>query len=188
MQYLVYLKVINEWLGIDNVGIVQVFMLLMGLYGGKLIILGILVVGIVVLVLNQLLNEYCVVLVLESFGWVKIKLDSDLVIFLQCNIVDNFYKIVLKEMDNVQQVCVLLDVDYGLIQGNFVVFSGMFLILVLKLEVVISYFINVVIVVGKNQKVQFVKDIIDGYYLVEFKKYIFSYLQYDGYLLFDYLK
>ncbi|STU83496.1 methionine ABC transporter substrate-binding protein [Klebsiella pneumoniae subsp. ozaenae] len=58
----------------------------------------------------------------------------------------------------------------------------------LKLEAATSHFINVVTVAGKNQKAQFAKDIIDGYHSAEFKKYILSHPQYDGYLLPDYLK
>ncbi len=94
----------------------------------------------------------------------------------------------LKEMDNAQQVRALPDVDYGLIQGNFAVSSGMSLTSALKLEAATSHFINVVTVAGKNQKAQFAKDIIDGYHSAEFKKYILSHPQYDGYLLPDYLK
>ncbi|WP_252098976.1 MetQ/NlpA family ABC transporter substrate-binding protein, partial [Escherichia coli] len=90
-----------------------------GLYGGKLTTLGTPAAGTVVSVPNQPSNEYRAVLVLESLGWVKIKPDSDPATFSQRNIVDNPYKIVLKEMDNAQQVRVLPDVDYGLIQGNF---------------------------------------------------------------------
>ncbi|HDK7027545.1 TPA: methionine-binding protein, partial [Klebsiella pneumoniae subsp. pneumoniae] len=188
MQHPVYLKAINERLGIDNVGIVQVPTPPMGLYGGKLTTLGTPAAGTVVSVPNQPSNEYRAVLVLESLGWVKIKPDSDPATFSQRNIVDNPYKIVLKEMDNAQQVRALPDVDYGLIQGNFAVSSGMSLTSALKLEAATSHFINVVTVAGKNQKAQFAKDIIDGYHSAEFKKYILSHPQYDGYLLPDYLK
>ncbi|EOA6606788.1 TPA: methionine-binding protein [Klebsiella pneumoniae] len=188
MQHPVYLKAINERLGIDNVGIVQVPTPPMGLYGGKLTTLGTPAAGTVVSVPNQPSNEYRAVLVLESLGWVKIKPDSDPATFSQRNIVDNSYKIVLKEMDNAQQVRALPDVDYGLIQGNFAVSSGMSLTSALKLEAATSHFINVVTVAGKNQKAQFAKDIIDGYHSAEFKKYILSHPQYDGYLLPDYLK
>ncbi len=160
----------------------------MGLYGGKLTTLGTPAAGTVVSVPNQPSNEYRAVLVLESLGWVKIKPDSDPATFSQRNIVDNPYKIVLKEMDNAQQVRALPDVDYGLIQGNFAVSSGMSLTSALKLEAATSHFINVVTVAGKNQKAQFAKDIIDGYHSAEFKKYILSHSQYDGYLLPDYLK
>ncbi|STU83500.1 methionine ABC transporter substrate-binding protein [Klebsiella pneumoniae subsp. ozaenae] len=100
MQHPVYLKAINERLGIDNVGIVQVPTPPMGLYGGKLTTLGTPAAGTVVSVPNQPSNEYRAVLVLESLGWVKIKPDSDPATFSQRNIVDNPYKIVLKEMDN----------------------------------------------------------------------------------------
>lgn len=43
------------------------------------------------------------------------------------------------------------------------------------------------IVVGKNKDVEFVKDIIVGYYFFEFKKYILENEKYIGYMLFDYL-
>lgn len=188
MQHPVYLKAINERLGTDNVGIVQVPTPPMGLYGGKLTTLGTPAAGTVVSVPNQPSNEYRAVLVLESLGWVKIKPDSDPATFSQRNIVANPYKIVLKEMDNAQQVRALPDVDYGLIQGNFAVTSGMALTSALKLEAATSHFINVVTVAGKNQKAQFAKDIIDGYHSADFKKYILSHPQYDGYLLPDYLK
>ena len=161
---------------------------LQGLYGGKLTTLGTPAAGTVVSVPNQPSNEYRAVLVLESLGWVKIKPDSDPATFSQRNIVANPYKIVLKEMDNAQQVRALPDVDYGLIQGNFAVSSGMALTSALKLEAATSHFINVVTVAGKNQKAQFAKDIIDGYHSADFKKYILSHPQYDGYLLPDYLK
>ena len=81
----------------------------------------------------------------------KIKPDSDPATFSQRNIVDNPYKIVLKEMDNAQQVRALPDVDYGLIQGNFAVSSGMSLTSALKLEAATSHFINVVTVAGKSE-------------------------------------
>ena len=151
MQHPVYLKAINERLGTDNVGIVQVPTPPMGLYGGKLTTLGTPAAGTVVSVPNQPSNEYRAVLVLESLGWVKIKPDSDPATFSQRNIVANPYKIVLKEMDNAQQVRALPDVDYGLIQGNFAVSSGMALTSALKLEAATSHFINVVTVAGKNQ-------------------------------------
>ena len=77
MQHPVYLKAINERLGTDNVGIVQVPTPPMGLYGGKLTTLGTPAAGTVVSVPNQPSNEYRAVLVLESLGWVKIKPDSD---------------------------------------------------------------------------------------------------------------
>jgi ABC-type metal ion transport system substrate-binding protein len=72
MQHPVYLKSVNERLGIDNVGIVQVPTPPMGLYGGKIKTLGTPAAGTVVSVPNQPPNEYRAVLVLESLGWVKL--------------------------------------------------------------------------------------------------------------------
>lgn len=188
MQHPVYLKSVNERLGIDNVGIVQVPTPPMGLYGGKLNTLEKPKPGTVISVPNQAPNEYRAVLVLQSLGWLKIQPDSDPATFSQKFISENPYKIVLKEMDNAQQVRALPDVDYGLIQGNFAVSSGMKLKSALKLEAPTSQFINVVTVAGKNKDAAFAKDIIAGYHSAEFKNYIQTHQQYEGYLLPDYLK
>ncbi len=188
MQHPVYLKSVNERLGIDNTGIVQVPTPPMGLYGGKIKTLKTPTEGTVISVPNQASNEYRAVLVLQSLGWLKVKPDSDPATFSQRNIIENPYKIVLKEMDNAQQVRALPDVDYGLIQGNFAVSSGIKLSSALKLEAPTSNFINVVTVAGKNKDAQFSHDIVEGYHSAEFKKYILSNVQYSGYLLPEYLK
>ncbi|WP_312952350.1 MetQ/NlpA family ABC transporter substrate-binding protein [Superficieibacter sp.] len=188
MQHPVYLKSVNERLGIDNVGIVQVPTPPMGLYGGKLKTLDTPKPGTVISVPNQAPNEYRAALVLQSLGWLKIRADSDPATFSQKFISENPYKIVLKEMDNAQQVRALPDVDYGLIQGNFAVSSGMKLNSALKLEQPTSQFINVVTVAGKNKNAAFAKDIIAGYHSDEFKNYIRTHQQYEGYLQPDYLK
>lgn len=188
MQHPVYLKSVNERLGIDNTGIVQVPTPPMGLYSEKKKQLTVPAEGTTISVPNQASNEYRAALVLQSLGWIKIDPASDPATFSQRNITENPYKIVLKEMDNAQQVRALPDVDYGLIQGNFAVSSGIKLASALKLEAPTSNFINVVTVAGKNKDAQISKDIIAGYHSAEFKQYILSNSQYEGYLLPDYLK
>ncbi len=188
MQHPVYLKSVNERLGIDNIGIVQVPTPPMGLYSTKIKQLAKPEAGTTVSVPNQPSNEYRAALVLQSLGWIKIDPKSDPATFSQRNISENPYKIVLKEMDNAQQVRALPDVDYGLIQGNFAVSSGMKLASALKLEDPTSNFINVVTIAGKNKDAQFAKDIIAGYHSAEFKNYIHGQSQYSGYLLPDYFK
>lgn len=188
MQHPVYLKSVNERLGIDNVGIVQVPTPPMGLYSTKINTLETPKPGTVISVPNQAPNEYRALLVLQSLGWITIRPDSDPATFSQKFISENPYKIVLKEMDNAQQVRALPDVDYGLIQGNFAVSSGMKLNSALKLEAPTSQFINVVTVAGKNKDAAFAKDIVAGYHSDTFKKYISTHPQYEGYLLPDYFK
>jgi len=188
MQHPVYLQSVNERLGIDNTGIVQVPTPPMGLYAGKIKQLAIPKPGTTISVPNQAANEYRAALVLQSLGWIKIADNSDAATFSQRNITENPYKIVLKEMDNAQQVRALPDVDYGLIQGNFAVSNGIKLDSALKLESASSKFINVVTVAGKNKQAEFAKDIIAGYHSAEFKQYILGHEQYKGYLFPDYLK
>ncbi|MFS2225947.1 MetQ/NlpA family ABC transporter substrate-binding protein [Pantoea sp. B65] len=188
MQHPIYLKSVNDRLGINNVGIVQVPTPPMGLYSQKFSRLEKPAAGTTISVPNQASNEYRAVLVLQDLGWVKIRPNSDPATFSQKNITDNPYNIVLKEMDNAQQVRALPDVDFGLIQGNFAVSSGMKLSSALKLESPVSGFINVVTVAGNKQNAAFAKDIVAGYHSAEFKNYIHNDKKYDGYLLPDYLK
>lgn len=188
MQHPVYLQSVNQRLGIDNTGIVQVPTPPMGLYSGKIKQLETPKSGTTISVPNQASNEYRAALVLQSLGWIKIAANSDPATFSQRNITENPYKIVFKEMDNAQQVRALPDVDYGLIQGNFAVSNGIKLASALKLEEPTSKFINVVTVAGKNKNADFAKDIVAGYHSAEFKQYILGNEKYKGYLFPDYLK
>jgi len=188
MQHPIYLQSVNERLGIDNVGIVQVPTPPMGLYSVKHGAADTPAPGTVISVPNQASNEYRAALLLQDLGWIKIAPGVDPATFSQKNISENRYKIQLKEMDNAQQVRALPDVDYGAIQGNFAVSSGMKLSSALRLENPVKGFINVVTVAGKNKDAPFAKDIIAGYHSTEFKRYILHDSQYTGYLLPDYLK
>ncbi len=188
MQHPVFLQSVNERLGIDNVGIVQVPTPPMGLYSAKHDTAGTPGPGTVITVPNQPSNEYRAALLLQDLGWIKIAPAADPATFSQKNISENRYNIQLKEMDNAQQVRALPDVDYGAIQGNFAVSSGMKLSSALRLENPVKGFINVVTVAGKNKDAPFAQDIIAGYHSAEFKRYILQHSQYAGYLLPDYLK
>lgn len=188
MQHPVYLKSINERLGIDNVGIVQVPTPPMGLYSDKHKKEDAISSGAVITVPNQPSNEYRAALLLQSIGLIKLKDKIDPATFSQRDIAENPSGIVLKEMDNAQQVRALPDVDYGAIQGNFAVSNGIKLTSALVLEKPTEQFVNVVTVAGKNSQAQFAKDIVDGYHSPEFKSYIAHQPQYQGYMLPDYLK
>ncbi len=67
MQHPVYLKSVNERLGIDNIGIVQVPTPPMGLYSNKVKQLSTPAAGTTVSVPNQPSNEYRAALVLQKF-------------------------------------------------------------------------------------------------------------------------
>ncbi|WP_240155259.1 MetQ/NlpA family ABC transporter substrate-binding protein [Candidatus Pantoea multigeneris] len=188
MQHPVYLASVNDRLGIHNIGIVQVPTPPMGIYSNSQQQVTQPKEGAVVSVPNQPSNEYRAALLLQDLGWLKVDPKSDAATFSQRNITANPYHIVLKEMDNAQQVRALPDTDFGVIQGNFAVSSGLKLASALKLENPRSQFINVVTIAEKNKDSQWAKDIVAGYHSAAFKHYILSHHQYDGYLLPDYLK
>lgn len=190
MQHPIYLQAINERLRIDNIGIVQVPTPPMGLYSDKYqqgqkdqkpke--------GALISVPNQPSNEYRAALLLQSIGWIKLKEKIDPATFSQKDIAENPYHLVIKEMNNAQQVRALPDVDFGAIQGNFAVSNGIKLSSALQLEKPTTQFVNVVTVAGKNKDAEFSKDIIAGYHSAEFKKYIQENEKYTGYMLPDYL-
>jgi D-methionine transport system substrate-binding protein len=188
MQHPIYLKFVNERLGSNNVGIVQVPTPPMGLYSDKFQTAATPHSGAVISVPNQPSNEYRAALLLQDLGWIKLAENAEPATFSQKNIKENPYQLIFKEMDNAQQVRALPDVDYAAIQGNFAVSSGMKLSQALRLENPVKGFINIVTVAGKNQDAQFSKDIVDAYHSAEFKNYILSHDAYHGYLLPDYFR
>ncbi|CFQ53688.1 methionine ABC transporter substrate-binding protein [Yersinia aleksiciae] len=187
MQHPIYLQAINDRLRIDNTGIVQVPTPPMGLYSNQHQKEDKPKDGAWISVPNQPSNEYRAALLLQSIGWIKLKERIDPATFSQKDIAENPYHLVIKEMDNAQQVRALPDVDFGAIQGNFAVSNGIKLTSALQLEKPTTQFVNVVTVAGKNKDAEFAKDIIAGYHSPEFKKYILENEKYSGYMLPDYL-
>lgn len=134
MQHPIYLQAINDRLRIDNTGIVQVPTPPMGLYSNQHQKEDKPKDGAWISVPNQPSNEYRAALLLQSIGWIKLKERIDPATFSQKDIAENPYHLVIKEMDNAQQVRALPDVDFGAIQGNFAVSNGIKLTSALQLE------------------------------------------------------
>ncbi len=183
MQHPVYLKSINERLGIDNAALVQVPTAPMGLYSDKHGRTPRPPVGATVSVPNQAPNEYRALLLLQALGWLRVAPESDPATFSRRNVTENPYRLKIVEMDNAQQVRALPDVDYGAIQGNFAVAAGLKLTSAIQLEKASVPFTSVVAIAGRNRDVQFARDIAEGFRSREFQAYIRSHHQYDGYML-----
>ncbi|ALX66580.1 MetQ/NlpA family ABC transporter substrate-binding protein [Microbacterium sp. XT11] len=183
MQHPVYLEAINAQEGLSNAALVQVPGPPMALFGGKKSALDDVANGSTVAVPNQPSNQYRALKVVEAVGWITLSDDIDPATASLADVVDNPHDLQFVEMENAQQVAALSDVDYSVIQGNFVVSGGLKLTDALELEDLTDDFSVVVAVDEKNLDADWAKALKAAYESDEFAEYISSNSQYDGYNL-----
>lgn len=188
MQHPVYMESINKQEGLDNVALVQVPGPPMALFGGKSKSLSEVKKGSTVSVPNQPSNLYRALKVLESLGWVKLSASIDPATASVNDVTENVKGIKLEPLENAQQVRALNDVDFGVIQGNFVISAGLKLTDALKLETLEDRFRVVVAVRKQDQNTEWAKALKKAYQSETFAKYIKSNSDYDGYTLPEFLK
>lgn len=183
MQHPVYMNFVNAQEGIDNAALVQVPTPRMGLFGGKKTSLDDVADGSTVTVPNSPSNLYRALLVLR---------DADLVEFDDIDdpntadlsiITDNPNNLNITPIENAQQVPALQDVDYAVIQGNFIVAGGLDYDDALAVEEQPIEFSNVVTVRGEDVESEWAQAIKAAYESPEFIDYIETNPQYDGYNL-----
>lgn len=183
MQHPVYLEAINAQEGLSNAALVQVPGPPMALFGGKKSSLDDVESGSTVAVPNQPSNQYRALTVLEAVGWVTLSDDIDPATASLADVVENPHDLQFVEMENAQQVAALSDVDYSVIQGNFVVSGGLKLTDALELEDLTDDFSVVVAVDEANLDADWAQALKAAYESDEFAEYIRSNSQYDGYNL-----
>lgn len=181
MQHAVYMDSINAQEGLDNASLVQVPGPPMALFGGKQDSLDDVFDGATVAVPNQPSNMYRAFRVLEEAGWITLSDDIDPATASPADVVENEYNLEFVAMENAQQVPALQDVDYDVIQGNFVVSGGLELTDALALEDLTDEFSVIVAVDAADLESQWAKDITAAYESDEFAEYIASNDIYDGY-------
>lgn len=183
MQHPVYMNFVNAQEGIDNAALVQVPTPRMALFGGKKTSLDDVADGSTVTVPNSPSNLYRALLVLR---------DADLVEFDDIDdpntadlsiITDNPNNLNITPIENAQQVPALQDVDYAVIQGNFIVAGGLDYDDALAVEEQPIEFSNIVTVRGDDVESEWAQAIKAAYESPEFIDYIETNPQYDGYNL-----
>lgn len=188
MQHTVYMDSINEQEGLTNVALVQVPGPPMALFGGKQDSLDDLESGAQVSVPNQPSNQYRALKVLEAADLITVSESMDPATASLQDVVDNPHDLEFVEMENAQQVAALEDVDYAVIQGNFVVSGGLKLTDAIELEDLTDEFSVVVSVDEENADSDWAKALKSAYESDEFAQYIASNDVYDGYNLPDALE
>jgi len=182
MQHPVYMASVNEQEGLDNVALVQVPGPPMALFGGKSKTLDV-ADGATVAVPNQSSNMYRAFRVLEKEGWLELSDDIDPATASPADITGNPHNLQIVPIENAQQVASLPDVDYSVIQGNFVVSGGLKLADALALEDLTDDFSVVVAVDAANVDTPWAQAIKEAYESDAFAEYIASNSQYEGYHL-----
>lgn len=183
MQHPVYMNFVNAQEGIDNAALVQVPTPRMALFGGKKTSLDDVAEGSSVTVPNSPSNLYRALLVLRDaelldFDDIDDPNTADLSI-----ITDNPKNLNITPIENAQQVPALQDVDFAVIQGNFIVAGGLDYGDALEVEDQPIEFSNVVTVRGDDVDSEWAQAIKAAYESPEFIEYIESNPQYDGYNL-----
>lgn len=181
MQHSVYMDSVNEQEGLSNAALVAVPTPPMALFGGKKTSLDDLGSGATVAVPNQPSNQYRALKVLEELDLVTLSDSIDPATASLQDVVENPHDIEFVEMENAQQVPSLQDVDYSVIQGNFVVSGGLDLGEALALEDLTDEFSVIVAVTEANLDSEWAQALKAAYESEEFAEYISSNEQYDGY-------
>lgn len=183
MQHPVYMETINAQEGLDNAALVQVPGPPMAVFAGKKSSLDEVAKGSTVAVPNQPSNQYRALKVLESIGWVELSEDIDTATASLQDVTANPHALSFVEMENAQQVASLSDVDYSVIQGNFIVSGGLSFSDALAVEDLTDEFSVVVTVSKQNLDTPWAQTIKQAYESPEFAEYIRSESIYDGYNL-----
>lgn len=183
MQHSVYMEAINEQEGLSNAALVQVPGPPMGLFGGKKSALDDVASGSTVAVPNQPSNQYRALKVLAEVGWITLSDTIDPATASLQDVAENPKNLQFVEMENAQQVAALQDVDYSVIQGNFIVSGGLTLTDALALEDLTDEFSVVVAVDEKNLDAEWAQALKAAYESDEFAEYIASDEAYEGYNL-----
>ncbi|WP_243224718.1 MetQ/NlpA family ABC transporter substrate-binding protein [Microbacterium sp. CIAB417] len=183
MQHTVYMDAINAQEGLSNAALVQVPTPPMGLFGGKKDSLDDLGTGSSIAVPNQPSNQYRALKVLEGLDLITLSDTIDPATASLQDVVDNPHDIQFVEMENAQQVAALQDVDYSVIQGNFIVSGGLVLTDALALEDLTDEFSVIVTVDEQNVDAEWAQAIKAAYESDEFAEFIAADEQYDGYNL-----
>lgn len=185
-QHAFYLDSINKREKLNLTGAVQVPTPPMGLYSQKHNSLDEVTEGAQVNVPNEPPNLLRALTLLQDIGWITIKENIDPLQATIFDIESNPHQLDFILTDPAQGPRALEDVDFAAIQGNFAVSNHMKLTEALALENMTDQNIVIVAVDKKNVDKPFVKDMIEAYHSQDFKDYILSNPDYEGYQLPDY--
>ncbi|AIQ63234.1 methionine ABC transporter substrate-binding protein [Paenibacillus stellifer] len=182
-QSTAYMEAINKEIGADMVGIAYVPGAPQGLYSVKHTTLDDVKDGTTVAVPNDPVNQERALRILEELGWVKIKEGAGVEDFNINSMEPDKYNIDIKILDPAQILVSLEDVDYGVVNGNYIANAGKKITDALKIENTPMQHRIIVSINKKDENTQWAKDLKAAYESPEFEEYIKGIEKYDGFIL-----
>lgn len=180
-QSTAYMDAINKEIGADMVGIAYVPGAPQRLYSVNHTTLDDVKDGTTVAIPNDPVNQERALRILEELGWVKIKEGAGVADFNVNSVEPDKFKIDLKVLDPAQILVSLQDVDYGVVNGNYIANAPDRKITdALKIENTPMQHRIIVSVNKKDQDTQWAKDLKAAYESKEFEEYILGQEKYAG--------
>lgn len=183
-QSTAYMEAINKEINADMVGIAYAPGAPQGLYSVNHTTLDDVKDGTTVAVPNDPVNQERALRILEELGWIKIKDGAGVADFNINSMESDKFKIDIKILDPAQILVSLQDVDYGVVNGNYIANSKDRKITdALKIENTPMQHRIIVTVNKKDENTQWAKDLKAAYESKEFEAYIHGLEKYDGFIL-----
>lgn len=183
-QSTAYMEAINEEINADMVGIAYVPGAPQGLYSVNHTSLDDVKDGTTVAVPNDPVNQERALRILEELGWIKIKEGAGVADFNINSMDPDKFNIDIKILDPAQILVSLQDVDYGVVNGNYIANAPDRKITdALKIENTPMQHRIIVSINKKDEDTQWAKDLKAAYESKEFEEYILGLEKYDGFIL-----
>ncbi|WP_416144001.1 MetQ/NlpA family ABC transporter substrate-binding protein [Planococcus koreensis] len=183
-QSTAYMEGMNDELNMNMTGIAFVPSAPQGLYSEHHKSLDEVEDGTTVGVPNDPVNQERAVRILEELGWVTVSSDADVTDFNLNGVETADYDIDIKVLDPAQILVSLQDIDFGVVNGNYIANAPDRKITdALKIEDTPEQHRIVVTIDEENEDAEWAKDLKEAYESEEFKEYIESNEQYDGFIL-----
>lgn len=139
--------------------------------------------GMIVTLSNDPINMERGARILESLGWIKIREDAKPATFSLKDIEKGQYELVFKEVDPAHSMRSMDDVDFAVVNGNYVVNMGQKITDGLYVEKTPDEHRVIVTIQSKDKDQPWVKDLAVAYASDEFRDYILSKPMYEGFIM-----
>ncbi|GIN62616.1 lipoprotein [Robertmurraya siralis] len=139
--------------------------------------------GSTVAVPNDPVNQERAVRILEDLGWVNVADGAGTTDFNLNSVTPAAYDVKFQVLDPAQILVSLKDVDFGVVNGNYIADAGMKISDALKIENTPEEHRIIVSILEEDLNTQWAKDVKEAYESPEFEEYILSQEKYDGFIL-----
>ncbi len=182
-QSTAYMADINRLLGMNMVKLADTASAPQSLRSSRHQNLDVIKDGMTITIPNDPVNAERAARILENLGWIKIKENVDPIKFNVNDIEKGQYDLVIREVDPAQALRAIDDVDFAVINGNYIANMGLKITDSLIVEDTPAEHVVIVSILGKDQNQQWAKDLKKAYESKEFENYIKNEPLYEGFIL-----